>query len=828
MHPLIKKIAAVFIPVAALVCGATLLSYHSERARIESEFIDQSRESVRVARGQMIARMGMLASDIRYLARSHALLGYLRVPGDDTLADLQTDWRSFAESRGAYDQIRLIDETGQERVRINFDSARGLALVPLELQFKGDRYYWRDTMALPRGGIYASDLDLNVEHGVIERPLKPVMRLGIPVFAENGRKWGAVVLNYLGRNVLDHLLRNGRGPLWLVNREGYWMRGPNPDIEWGFMFGARQNTIQAQYPDQWARIQASDAGNFEDDQGIWTFATVNPADVLALDHPHGAQAGGNEAMSWKLVDFLPRETLDKALSVSAWTHVGVTLFMLAVLFAGARRTAVAMVAEENSRHALERINRELERRVSERTRKLATEVETRRQSEKMLAHRVTHDALTGLANREAAEEAFVKLTTPCIDEGAQLALVFIDIDDFKLVNDHLGHPSGDELLRVIAHRLSHGAREGDILARYGGDEFLMLIQLPGGTADLNATINRLMHHFDDSFELDGHHVKITVSLGLALFPLDASDWPGLLKAADTALYEAKRRGKGLHYLYSSDLAAHLKDRFELTAALRAAVAAQEIEVHFQPKIDGGGALRGFEALARWHRPGQGPVSPEQFIHIAEDTGLIVELGRQVLTRACTEASAWFQATGRPLTVAVNLSPRQLGRGLWEQVDDILLQTGLPAQLLELEVTENLLMRDTQWAVDILGRLRERGIRIAVDDFGTGYSSLSYLRKLPIDTLKIDRSFVSHCEQEGEAMAIPHAVIFLGKSLNLNVVAEGVELASQFDVLRRCGCDEFQGYWISRPMDATQTRAFIDAGFRPADWPGEWGRVPEMA
>jgi EAL domain-containing protein (putative c-di-GMP-specific phosphodiesterase class I) len=275
------------------------------------------------------------------------------------------------------------------------------------------------------------------------------------------------------------------------------------------------------------------------------------------------------------------------------------------------------------------------------------------------------------------------------------------------------------------------------------------------------------------------------------------------------------------------MAAQLRDRFEMTAALRAAVAAQRIEVYFQPKIDGHGDILGFEALARWHRPGFAPVPPDQFINIAEDTGLIVELGRQVLERACTEARAWHQATGRPLTVAVNLSPRQLGRTLWEQVDDILTRTELPAQLLELEVTENLLMRDTQWAVDILGRLRERGIRIAVDDFGTGYSSLSYLRTLPIDTLKIDRSFVSDCEQEGSAMAIPHAVIFLGKSLRLKVVAEGVERASQFDVLRRCGCDEFQGYWISRPMDAAQTRAFIDAGFRSEDWPGDWGRLPEM-
>jgi len=825
MHPLIKKIAALFLPVAVLVCAATLLSYHSERQRVLSEFVDQGRENVRLARGQMVARMAVLASDIRYLARSHALVGYLRAPDDATRSDLQTDWRSFAESRGTYDQIRLIDKTGQERVRINFDPAQGRAVVPSELQFKGDRYYWRDTMALARDGIYASALDLNVEHGVIEQPLKPVMRIGMPVFDADGTKWGVVVLNYLGRDILDPLLRDGRAPLWLVNHDGYWLRGPSEALEWGFMFDAGEHTLQAQYPTQWATIQAADTGSFEDEQGIWSFATVDAAEPLDQGR---AQATGDQVLTWKLVGLMPRSAIDRVLSRSAWIHTVVTVLMLAVLFAGARRTALAMVAEETSRHALERINRELERRVAERTRKLASEVETRRQSEKLLAHRVTHDALTGLANREAAEQAFAELSAACTQSGTRLALVFVDIDDFKLVNDHLGHPLGDELLRIIAHRLSHGTREGDVLARYGGDEFLLLIQLAREGGELSAAVNRIVHHFDESFELDGHHVKVSVSLGLALFPTDAEHWPGLLKAADTALYEAKRRGKGMHYLYSADLATHLKDRFELTAALRAAVAAEQIEVYFQPKIDAHGDLVGFEALSRWRRDGRDFVPPEQFIGIAEETGLIVELGRQVLERACHEASAWYRATGRALSVAVNLSPRQLRRGLWAQVDDILLKSGLPARLLELEVTENLLMRDTQWAVEILGRLRERGIRIAVDDFGTGYSSLSYLRKLPIDTLKIDRSFVSRCEQEGAEMVIPHAVIFLGKSLQLSIVAEGVELAGQFEVLRRCGCDLFQGYWISRPLDATQTRAFIEAGFRPADWPEDPACTPEMA
>jgi len=828
MHPLIKKIAALFVPVAVLVCAATFMSYHAEQRRIESEFIDQCRESVRLAHAQMVARLGILESDIRYLARSHALSGYLRSPGDASMADLQSDWRLFAESRRTYDQIRLIDNAGQERVRINFDTGTGRALAPSELQFKGERYYWRDTMSLPRGGIYASALDLNIEHGVIEQPLKPVMRLGMVVFAEDGSKWGAVVLNYLGRDLLEHLLRKGGAPLWLVNQNGFWLRGPSLDVEWGFMFDAMSNTIQARYPDQWARIQAADSGSFKDDQGIWTFATVNVLQLLDRGRAQMGSGSGDEALIWKVVDHLPNATIEQAMSRSAWTHLGVALFVLAVLLVGARRTAMAVAAEERARFALERTNRELERRVSERTRKLATEVENRRQSEQLLAHRVAHDPMTGLVNRDSAEQAFVQLSAGCVAKGSHLAMVFIDIDDFKMINDHLGHLVGDEALRIIAHRLSHGVREGDVLARFGGDEFLMLIQMSGRGDELHATLNRIMQHFDEPIELNGHHVKVTVSLGVALYPHDARDWQGLLKAADTAVYEAKRRGKGMHYLYSSELATDLKDRFELTAALRAAVAAEQIEVYFQPKIDINGELLGFEALARWHRRGGESVPPEEFIRIAEETGLIVELGRQVMERACREASVWRQISSRALTVAVNLSPRQLRRGLIEQVDGILARTGLPDASLELEVTENLLMRDTTAATEILGGLRGRGIRIAVDDFGTGYSSMSYLRKLPIDKLKIDRSFVTRCEQEGQEMTIPHAVIFIAKSLGLEVVAEGVELASQFDVLRRCGCDQFQGYWIARPMNAEQTRAFIVAGFQPTDWPGDWGRLAETA
>ena len=819
MPSTIGRFAALFLP-AAIIVGLTCgLSYRSEEAHIVGQIVDQSSESLRLARVQFINRIALLASDARYLARCHALDSYLANPTERSREDLESDWIAFAESRGIYDQVRLLDEAGQEQARINFAESKAARVPRSELQNKADRYYFKDSMALEPGAVYVSRIDLNIEHGQIERPLKPMMRVGTSVADRSGAKRGVVVLNYLGQDILSRLERTGRGRLWWVDADGYWLRGPSPETDWGFMFGKHDHTIRAAYPGAWSRMHAADSGQFEDSSGIWIFDTIHVLDAVDKG---GIQPGSVPSLapdSWFLVAHISRASLSGALAQSRLFYSAITAILLGLIFAGAYRTARAMSVESAARRSLESMNQLLEQRVADRTQALASEVEIRRNSEQMLAHQASHDVLTGLANRDAAERWFAER----VNQGAadsRLALVFIDVDDFKLVNDHLGHANGDALLKFLAKRCAHNVREGDLLARYGGDEFLLLLSLSDRPASLESALDRLLGLFDDPIHLEEFEIKVSASMGVARFPEDAPDWEHLLKAADTALYEAKRVGKGRLHFYSAELAEALKGRFELTTELRAAIAEGGIEVFFQPKITGAGALTGFEALARWHSPSLGPVPPDRFIAVAEETGMIIELGRHILHRACEEAARWQKETGQALTVAVNLSPRQLRDELLGEVQDALAKTALPPSCLELEVTENLLMQHMERTVAILANLRAMGVSIVVDDFGTGYSSLAYLRDLPIDGLKIDRSFVTDCQLEGQHMAIPHAVIFLGRTLKLRIVAEGVELASQFDVLRRCGCDEFQGYWISRPIPAEPARTFIAEGFRPDDWPGD--------
>ncbi|MCB1956912.1 MAG: EAL domain-containing protein [Rhodocyclaceae bacterium] len=824
-RPLFARVVILFVPLALLLSAASLVSYRAEANRVLTELVDQSREGVRLVDTQIRLRMELMASDIRYLARSHALADHLwgGRPVPDSLADLETDWREFSRIRGIYDQIRLIDASGMERVRVDYRDGNVVNVPPEDLQSKVGRYYFHDSMARAPGEIYASRLDLNIEHGEIERPFKPMMRVGTPVVNPDGTRWGIVLVNYLGRDLLDRLSRPEHGPIWLVDDAGYWMRGPDPEREWGFMFGRETDAIGKDHPQAWQRMLSEQRGHFEDQDGIWVFRTVWPQALLTDAMSSEGDHTTTEAGAWKIIDFIPAARIADALAPARFGHGVTTLALLAGLLVGAIALARAMAAEGEAKARLEEANRELELRVAVRTQELADEVETRRKSESLLAHKAAHDALTGLSNRQSAERWFGHAVDAADVDAGGLAMAFVDLDNFKLVNDNLGHDFGDELLRLVARRLSNVVRSTDLIARYGGDEFLLLLRFPGDDGRLNAALQRFRNCFSDAFEVRGHRVRIEASFGVALYPADAGDWNSLLKASDAALYAAKRRGRGQECFFTSNLAAELKGRFELEGALREALRNGGLSVHFQPKLDAEGRIRGFEALARWTDPTHGAVPPDRFIPVAEETGLIAELGRQVLMMACREAAAWQPLSEHPVSIAVNLASGQFVHGdLIAEVEEALAASGLPSQLLELEVTESALMQDKNRTVAVLAAFRERGIRISVDDFGTGYSSLSYLRDLPIDGLKIDRSFVNGCEREGAHMTIPHAVIFLGKSLELRVTAEGVERVEQFEVLRRCGCDEFQGYWIARPLPAAEARALLLKGFHPDDWPGGLG------
>lgn len=437
------------------------------------------------------------------------------------------------------------------------------------------------------------------------------------------------------------------------------------------------------------------------------------------------------------------------------------------------------------------------------------DITERRRYQSLLQHQATHDHLTGLPNRHLLDERLQMAIRLAGRHGGRVALAFVDLDNFKVVNDSLGHGIGDQLLIEVANRLRSALRASDTVVRYGGDEFVLIMGEQGGASDTEHLLTRVQESIQASLELAGHTVRVSCSIGVSVYPQDATTLDGLLRLADMAMYHAKDGGKGAYRFYTQELNQAAQDRFVLESAVQTAIENREFVVAYQPKVSDDGKVCGFEGLVRWHSPDHGTIMPDRFIPLTEETGQILAIGAFVLNEACLAAMDWPVGDDGPLSISVNLSARQLrDPALLDTVTAALSRSGLAPERLELEVTESMIMGNVEQTIRTLQAIRALGVRIAVDDFGTGYSSMSYLQRLPIDTLKIDRSFVAGCDRDGMAMAIPHAIIFLGKSLNLHIVAEGVESKPEWEMLRTCGCNSFQGYLFSRPIAAPDVSGYL--------------------
>ena len=428
------------------------------------------------------------------------------------------------------------------------------------------------------------------------------------------------------------------------------------------------------------------------------------------------------------------------------------------------------------------------------------DVTERRRAEMKIAHMARHDALTDLPNRVLLRERLSEALAHA-EHGQRLAVLCLDLDQFKNVNDTLGHPSGDELLRIVAGRLRGCVEDSDTICRVGGDEFFVVQTDIAGAADAERLARRIAEAIRAPYNIHGHSVMIDASIGIALAPTDGIEANELLKNADMALYGAKADGRGVYRFFEPKMDARMKDRRVLELALRKAFENGEFELYYQPVLNlGKGAVRCCEALLRWHHPQRGMVSPAEFIPVAEDIGLIVALGEWVIRQACFDAAQWPDDVG----VAVNLSPTQLvSAGLLPAVLNALAFARLPPARLELEITEAVLMQNSEVTLRTLHQLRSLGIRISMDDFGTGYSSLSYLRSFPFDNIKIDRCFINGLGTSSESNAIVQAVAGLAESLNMTTTAEGVETGEQLDLVRRLGCTDVQGFYYSPPVTARE-------------------------
>ncbi len=455
--------------------------------------------------------------------------------------------------------------------------------------------------------------------------------------------------------------------------------------------------------------------------------------------------------------------------------------------------------------------------------------ETNRRGVAQIARLAHYDPLTDLPNRVLFQKHLSEALARRARKGDQLAVHFIDLDRFKTVNDTLGHPLGDALLREAAERLRGCVREGDTVARLGGDEFAVVQTGLEGMGGATRLAGRIVEAMAAPFDLQGHQVVIGASVGVSAAPSDGEDADELLKKADMALYRAKADGRGAFHFFERAMDEQLQARRALELDLRRALAAGEFELFYQPLYHlGDERVTGCEALLRWRHPERGMVSPADFIPLAEEIGLIVQLGEWVLRAACAEAARWPDH----VRLAVNLSPAQFrDRGLVRTVVSGLAASGLPAQRLELEITESVLLQDSHANMTMLHDLKALGVRISMDDFGTGYSSLSYLRSFPFDKIKIDQTFVRDILEDSDAMAIIKAVLDLGASMGIVTTAEGVETLEQLNALRGQGCAEIQGYFISRPAPAAEIARLLGVEQRetaPAAYPTRFSAAPRSS
>jgi len=437
------------------------------------------------------------------------------------------------------------------------------------------------------------------------------------------------------------------------------------------------------------------------------------------------------------------------------------------------------------------------------------DVSEQKQAEQRVRELADFDPLTGLPNRRLLRDRCTQLLAAAERDGTEMALVFIDLDHFKRVNDSLGHSVGDDLLCAVAQRLSGTVRKVDTLARLGGDEFI--IALPGGHASAAADVaSRMLDVCAAPFLVAGHELTVTPSLGISLYPVDGTDFEVLLRNADAAMYKAKEAGRNAFRFYSSEMNVATLKHLLMESGLRRGLGAHEFVLHYQPLVQvESGAIVGVEALIRWQNPELGLIGPYQFIHVAEEIGLIIPIGEWVLREACRQVRAWQDSGLPPLMVAVNVSPVQFRQaGFVETVAGVLASTELEARFLELELTERTVMHDAEQTLGTLRTLNRMGVELALDDFGTGYSSLAYLKRFPVGKLKIDRSFVRDLEGNSDDRAIASTILSMGHSLRLKVLAEGVETAEQYAILRDMGCELVQGYHFSRPLPADQFVAFL--------------------
>lgn len=882
--------------IAASIAVVALNIYHV-RAKIED------REAAKINGVQVNIRetLSTAVTDLAFLVGDEDVVEFALNPTEEHRIRLQRSFLAFSSAKPFFDQIRFLSADGQERVRVDLGEHAPVATDASMLQNKKHRTYFSEAMALPAEHVFMSPLDLNMERNQVETPYKPMIRLVAPVDV-NGKRYGVVVLNYLAENLLRHVRHSfalDESDGLLANAGGYWLIGPNRDLEWAFMFG-RHDRFKDLYPEAWNNVSGATT-QVVTDNGVFTIAKLLP--------PARVVSTVNSDAYWVLTSRVPLAAWYRDPFVEHIPEFAMTLLALLVFGFGSWRVAsnralrermdglynrrlVEALDESEHRntavveasydvvltcsqsgvirhvnHAAERVFNALQedligREVAEflmdpdtisvrehdGVRKLMarerfetyavratgegfpaeitlTPIQTagytrfslfirditmRRSFEERLKRLANYDPLTGLANRvlllEHLSGALINNRGP---EGPY-AVIMGDLDDFRIVNDTLGHVVGDEALKVAAERIHQKAPPNSLAGRFGGDEFVVIVPCRADRGVVVDVCKAILNAFERPLEVRGHRLYIGISLGVAFADTDDDTATGLLQMADTAMYAAKDGGRNTYRIFSTDMHEASARRLAIQTRLSSARARGDMSLAFQPLVDAKTSrIIGAEALMRWKDAELGHVGPDEFIPVAESTGLIIEYGQWALNEACRQARKWREVIPN-FHIAVNISPVQLiASDMASTIKTALLKHDLPAAALEIEITEGVLIKDPLEAKSTLSELAEIGVSISIDDFGTGYSSLSYLHRFPFTTLKIDRMFVMDLPDSSDSGSLVTAVLALAQRSNLKVIAEGVETQGQAQWLQEQGCDILQGYLYGKPMPGEVFDALVE-------------------
>ncbi|HEX5364711.1 MAG TPA: EAL domain-containing protein [Gallionella sp.] len=901
-HKFRNSIFAIFLPFSLLVVLASAYLFYQQLAH-QKDAIKENGILDAISASHVIERsLAGSVRDILYLANDQELLAAAAKKNhkQQDLQSLLKELSLFAALNPKVHRIRWVDDDGLDILNIKNDKGLVEVLGAAERDDISDRYYFKKTVGLAQGQVYVSPLDLEFVHGKLTEPYQPLVRISTPVFDRQGRRNGILVVAIDAQDFLSHLKPNAMNPdnhLMLLNRDGYWLKGRNPEEEWGFMFN-RARTFASEYSSAWKEIAFADQGSFEDESGLWSFQTVYP---LRSEQSAVAQAGETKLGEyyWKVVSFVPREKTVKLhyevmwaigypalgllllVFVGSWAYVRlrkskqVTERDLGMLASALEINEAILIADadcnilrvnqafsEVTGYSAEEVlgknpsilksdrqdetfyqgmwNRLLqdgywEGEIWDRRKngeiypallKISTvpdhtggvsyyvstfsDISERKASEGRISFLSFYDPLTELPNRKYVMDRLAHIIRA--DHGADkyAAIISIDLDNFKKINEGLGFGEGDQLLVEATKRIKSCIVRDDSAARVGVDEFFVLQEdLSGdgseGASQVERIAQRIRASLSQPYLLKDNTCKCTASIGVTLFRVADATLDEILRRVEVATFRAKQAGGDAVRFFDPVTQKALEKNLALELDLRSALGNKELLLCYQLQVDHHQQPVGAEVLLRWVHPRNGVILPDEIIPLAEEIGLMQPISCWMFETVCQQIKSWeAYPILRDLVIAVNVSVRQFAdAGFVEQLTGSITRSGINPARLQLELTEDSLVSDIDLVASKMRTIRGLGVKFALDDFGTGYSSLTYLKRLPLDQLKIDKSFVRDVTTNKEDLAIVKTIISMSHTLGLNVIAEGVETQEQMSLLEQSGCMNFQGYLFSRPLPVSE-------------------------